>query len=206
MSQKCQHQITRGKNEGKHCTTKPKDGNEYCNKHMKSHAKAAETEKLASEGLANDPIFAEKAVETTKPTVKSSIWNLTINSNQVFKNMDDTKKQTFKKLIEFVHDPKNLFQHFISDRNSPDNPRANIKDVKTDYAFEVGGQHGLLHAHSYIRILHTGYLQMKLNDMRELFRRKMGKSVNIQAPVSSDSQASWEAYMHKKSLSEQIKL
>lgn len=186
----CEYVYPRGKRAGKRCEVVPRQGTR-CNRHR-------ETGKPKNINVKDDPVFAEPAAAEPASVVKSrsSIWSMTINSNQVFEKMSVEEKTKFKKFIEYIT-LKNNFFNFITDKSSPDDSTKNIRSFETDYEFEAGTVTGCLHAHILIRVTHNGYLVLRLNDIRALAFKIFKRNLHIHAPVSSDQTSAWSAYLAK---------
>lgn len=148
--------------------------------------------------LREDPIFNKLVKhEKTKAKVseRSSVFNFTINSNSSYSKMTNEDKLRFKNFIDYVFDEDRVLD-FIYDRESPDNPRKNIKRVAIDYYFENSGKN-LLHVHGLVRIKHHGFLRTKLTELRAFARKVFGKNVHIDLKGETDFNTSWENYIKK---------
>ena len=87
----------------------------------------------------------------------------------------------------------------MKDISNPSDPVSNILNIRTDYAFEVGGKFKRLHSHVIIDLTHNGFYQVNMALMREVINRYSGHimHINVQAQKSASSIA-WEKYFSKE--------
>lgn len=185
----CKHIIEKGPKKNSICGKKPRDGGDRCYRHKAK----PEKEKV---NLADDPVFKDEKVVAKVPKTRSSNWAFTINSNQPFEKMTSDEKRNFKKFIEFIFTREN-FVRYLHDQNSPDDSNKNIVEFTCDYEFEAGDVKRMLHAHALIRILHSGFYNLRLNDIRALAFKIFKKNVHIYAPNIRDPTAAWGEYLAK---------
>lgn len=171
-------------------------------KQKRAREKAAEnTQKLREDDIFNDDVREPIA---PGPAPKSSVWNITINSNTDYDKMSDGDKKKFKRLIDYIFDENGIFD-YLTDMNSPEDPTKNIDDMHTDYYFENSSKN-LLHCHGIIRLHHHGHYKLEVNKIRALAKAQLGKNVHLDAPVTSDYVGSWEQYMRKLGVHGKIEL
>ena len=158
-SNKCKHIISIGKNKGNQCSKNGIHafrGEHYCKKHIYDiHSKKEDIKDIN-----NDPIFNDK-VDTNEPATRKSIFNITINTN----NMSDDEKRKFKQVVEYVFHKDNIIK-YLKDMTKPEDATVNLVDLQTDYAFEVGGSLNRLHVHGYVDVTHTGLYQLSQHLLR----------------------------------------
>lgn len=183
----CKHKRKEAKVEG------GQDLKDLAEKKTKSRAKAkANTDKLRDDEIFNENVREDKAEE---PKERSSIWNFTVNTNTDYDKMTADDKRKFKKFMSMVFDPDNIFD-FITDLEALDDSKQNVDNVEIDYYFENSSKN-LLHAHGVIKIMHHGFLKLKLNEIRSMAKIVFGKAIHLDAPVSSNHQEVWQNYIAK---------
>ena len=119
-----------------------------------------------------------------------------MNLNETFKSMTREQKEKFRDFAKDLFDKKDILQYF-KDRDSPQNPLANIDKVQINWKPEVGPKKGRLHLHALVSIEHHGFLTFQANELREDARTLFGHSVYLQCPVSSNQKVKWENYVNK---------
>ena len=140
------------------------------------------------------PAKGTRGSEKKKP--RSSVCAVTINLNKPYDGLSADEKARFKQFADYLFDKRNIVK-YLTDQTNPSDPKKNIDNLQLDYNFEVGRLHGLLHLHGLIRIQHHGFYRLRLNDIREVARRMFGHAIHLNAPVSGDPIAAWQAYMKK---------
>jgi hypothetical protein len=68
---------------------------------------------------------------------KFSVWHWTLNSLLEFSQMTMEQKHQFKNLVAFIFEEENI-DKYLEDRTSPDDPRKNFTEMKSEYYYEVG--------------------------------------------------------------------
>lgn len=202
MDLQCRYIYWKGPKKGSRCPHRPR-GSEYCYQHRET-AEALSHRENRAVVLNEDPIF-NGAGQAPKPAAveRTSIYHWTINSNQPYEKMTPEDKKKFKKYIEDLMTNDKILD-YVTDKNAPDH--RNIDNVKTDYYFEVSPTAGLLHAHGYVSIKHRGFITLRLNQLRADAQKLFGKNLHFHWPVSSDSEATWAAYIAKNSASNKLNL
>ncbi len=193
--QQCSFVINRGAKKGSQCSKRTRG--QYCYKHSTSVA-ARGVDKAA--GVANDPIFqgpaAQKADVAAPEKLKSSVYAITLNSNKPYDSMSDSDKQRFKQFVDWVCDENGGLYDYISDSTS-DDPRENIKEVICEHYFESGSKLGLVHAHVYLSLVHTGHMRILLDDLRALAKKVFGEKIFIGVIASSNPDVAYRTYIRK---------
>jgi hypothetical protein len=69
--------------------------------------------------------------------------------------MTTEQKHQFKNLVDFIFTEENIHK-YLKDRTSPDDPRKNLAEVKSEYYYEVSDMQHQLHVHGMIKLQHTG--------------------------------------------------
>jgi hypothetical protein len=217
MSQ-CTHVYRSGKMKGQQCKTIPRNG-DRCYKHARGKKEEPVQQNISStptevaptsaspvspkpkyEMSPNDEVFIPHISEKPKITSKLrfSTFLITINPNLgLYENVSVEDKQKFKAYIQTILDKDNVAD-WIIDRGQ-DDARPNLKKIETKYRFEVGPQHGALHSHAIVRLEHTGYMKMKLSEMRGLARKIFGHDAKIICDAQTDGARAWEQYIQKSS-------
>ena len=170
----CERIITDGPNKGKQCNMNAgRVGNwKYCYKHKN---------------------LPNKKVEHIKP--KSSIFLITINSNQQYSKMDEDRVKLFKNLVKFITDPDEVKQFIKIIQGDEDC----IKNIEIKKTFESSTK-DLLHSHIYLDIDHNGLIQIKIPKLRAFINKKWGSNVHLNIQASKNSQKLLEAYLDKDNL------
>jgi hypothetical protein len=184
---KCQHKYIRGAQAGQECKSVSKTG-DYCAKHKKKEPRDTD--------LSNDEVFATKSPPAEKSKFKFSAFRFTLNSQQDYEKMSHDDKAKFKAFVEFVFSPERV-ANFLIDRNSPEDAKKNIVELKSEFYFEVGGTQGRLHTHGATWIKHTGYYHFDLVKVRKLAIEIFGKGIYLDVKATGDANAAWDQYIQK---------
>jgi hypothetical protein len=193
----CQHTGTRGGNAGKACRNKAVCQDKWCKKHNKKKCPA----------LAQDEVFGAPEKVSVEPATKYkfSVWHWTLNSQSDFSQMTTEQKHQFKNLVDFIFAEENI-DKYLEDRTSPDDPRKNLAEVKSEYYYEVGDAQHRLHVHGAIKLQHTGNYRLSNEKIRGVVEKILGKKVHFNATGSADVERVWAQYMQKQQTAEKVNL
>ena len=195
MSTQCAYVFGRGNRRGKRCEVHTK--HKWCTDH-KTTAQAKGGTKAAA--LQADPILGSGAggnAPTTPPEkLNSSVYAITINRNKTLNQLSDGEKRKFREFIEYVCDQEQGLYDYVHD-STTDDPRENIREVICEHFFEAGSLNGLVHAHIYLSIVHTGHIRLLVEDIRALARRVFGESIWVQVSATSDPAVAYRNYIRK---------
>lgn len=200
----CQHVFTkRSKKAGQQCSRNANYNNrKYCYQHKKKY----ETQE---DILNTDPVFTQESAqipqESAKEKLKYSSFNITINSNSIYQEMSDEKKQLFKDFVEFLFSEENIDEILI-DQTNKENPRENIRDFKAEKYFEVGTKQNRLHVHGAIEVEHVGFYRMDIPKINQLARRIFGKQIHMDIKAISNPEKLWRQYMLKHQEANKVEL
>jgi hypothetical protein len=95
---------------------------------------------------------------------------------------------------------------YLEDRTSPDDPRKNLAEVKSEYYYEVGDTQHRLHVHGTIKLQHTGNYRLSNEKIRGVVEKILGKKVHFNATGSADVERVWLAYYKKNQEAEKVEL
>lgn len=210
----CDYMFIKGMKKGQRCTDFGKYQGRCCKHKRKASPEPKESSNIEdivkskkspkqkavenTNKLRDDEIFNDNVRESANldgPDPKSSVWNITINSNTDYDKMPAADRKKFKRFIDYIFDENGIFD-FLTDMNSPDDPTANIENMHSDYYFENSSKN-LLHCHGILRLKHHGHYKLEVNKIRSLAKQMFGKNIHLDAPVTSDYVGSWENYMSK---------
>jgi hypothetical protein len=196
----CQHTGTRGGNAGKACQNKAVCQDKWCKKHDKKKCPA-----LAQDEVFGAPQKANVEPAAEKQKYKFSVWHWTLNSQSDFSQMTTEQKHQFKNLVDFIFAEENI-DKYLEDRTSPDDPRKNLAEVKSEYYHEVGDAQHRLHVHGAIKLQHTGNYRLSNEKIRGVVEKILGKKVHFNATGSADVERVWAQYMQKQQAAEKVNL
>jgi hypothetical protein len=182
----------------KACCNKAVCQGKWCKKHDKKKCPA----------LAQDEVFVQPEkvnVEPEKPKYKFSVFHWTLNLQSDFSNMMTEQKHQFKNLVDFIFSEENI-EKYLEDRTSPDDPKKNLAEVKSEYYCEVGNAQHRLHAHGMLKLKYTGNYRMFNEKIRGVVEKILSKKVHFNATGSSDAEAAWRQELTKQQAAEEVKL
>ena len=162
----------------------------YCYKHRKA---VVPGHVVAAVGQVAEP----------KRKFKYSAFRWTINSNTSTVGMNVDQVAEFKRLIGFVFDKGNV-EEYLVDRNSADDPKANLDELDSVYFFEIAPTTHALHAHGVVKLKHHGMYSLSTDVIREVIAGVLGKKVHVNVQASGDADAAWAQYMQKNQAAEQV--
>jgi hypothetical protein len=67
--------------------------------------------------------------------------------------MTTEQKYQFKNLVDFIFAEENI-DKYLKNRTSPDDPRKNLAEVKSEYYYKVSDVQHWLHVHGTIKLQH----------------------------------------------------
>jgi hypothetical protein len=191
----CAYHYYKGAKKNTRCTTHTRG--QYCHKHAGC---AAVTGVDKSAAVANDPVFQAAAPapksDAGPEKLNSSVYAITINRNKTLDKMSEADKLQFKNFVDYLCDEGQGLYDFIED-STADDPRSNIKELVVEHYFESGSKLGLVHAHAYLSIVHTGHMRLLIDDMRALAKKTFGENLHINVMASSNSEVAYRNYIRK---------
>jgi hypothetical protein len=187
----CQYTGTRGGKAGKACQNKAVCQDKWCKKHDKKKCPA----------LVQDEVFGTPEKVNVEPTTKYkfSVWHWTLNLQLDFSQMTTEQKHQFKNLVDFIFTEENI-DKYLKDRTSPDDPRKNLAEVKSEYYYKVGDVQHQLHVHGAIKLQHTGNYRLSNEKIRGVVE------MHFNATGSADVEGVWAQYMQKQQTAEKVNL
>ena len=201
MTDRCKHVRKTGKNPGGQCTRKACDKyNGFCYNHKK---------RVVDTDLTKDEVFGQPAGATPEPKASAeklrfSVWRWTLNSQQDFTKMSADQKLRFKNLIEHIFEAPDVARYLIDSNN--EDPTKNLRDIKSEFYFEVGGDQHRLHVHGFISIAHTGHYRLGLERVQGTCARVLGHKIHFTAQAAGDPNKAWEMYIQKAQQSQPVEL
>jgi hypothetical protein len=188
----CAYHYYKGAKKGTRCTTHTRG--QYCHRHAGC---AAATGVDKSAAVANDPVFQAAAPSPkSEEKLSSSVYAITINSNTAHDKMSEDDKVKFKHFVDYFCDQGQGMFDFLED-STADDPHENIKEIVCEHFYESGSKLGLVHAHVYLSIVHTGHYRILLDDLRALGKQVFGQRIFIGVMASSDPNTAWRNYLRK---------
>ena len=118
--------------------------------------------------------------------------------------MSADQKLRFKRLIEFIFTAPHVARYLIDSNN--EDPAKNLRDNKSEFYFEVGGEQRRLHAHGFISISHVGHYRLAVERVQAVCVRVLGNKVHFSSIVTGDPTKAWQMYITKMQETQQVQL
>ena len=118
--------------------------------------------------------------------------------------MSADQKLRFKNLIEFIFEAPGVARYLIDSNN--EDPTKNLRDIKSEFYFEVGGDQHRLHAHGFISIAHTGHYRLGVERVQGICAKVLGHKVHFATQAAGDPNKAWEAYILKAQQAQPVQL
>jgi len=198
MSDRCKHVRKTGKNPGGQCTRKACDKyNGYCYNHKK---------RVVDTDLTKDEVFGKPAqkVQEDKEKLRFSVWRFTLNSQQDLTKMSADQKMRFKNLIEFIFTAPDVARYLVDSNN--EDPTKNLRDIKSEFYFEIGTDQHRLHVHGFISIAHTGHYRLGVERVQGICAKVLGHKIHFTAQAAGDPNKAWQEYITKSGQAQQVAL
>ena len=135
--------------------------------------------------------------------VNSSIWAITLNFNKTLESITPEEKLKIKTLASYLFidinpdsDLPNLFAFILKDDSTPIT-RAELDNVKYDWAFEVGREQRRLHIHALVSIQHHLWIHFDFQ-IKNFMHEYLGWRPNFEAKIQKvATDHAWERYLNK---------
>ena len=94
---------------------------------------------------------------------------------------------------------------YLIDSGNED-PAVNLRELQSEFYFEVGGEQRRLHAHGFISISHVGHYRLAVERVQAVCARVLGNKVHFSSMVSGDPTKAWQMYITKMQETQQVQL
>lgn len=131
------------------------------------------------------------------------MFKITVNTNTSAAKMTAADVQAFKTLIHEVFAVGNV-EPYLLDRTNPGDAKANILTLESQMFFEHGDQRHMVHAHGWVKLIHTGNYKMDLDALRAVLGGVYGRNIHLDVKANQLNDVVWEEYARKHAADERI--